>query len=669
MKAALHPRTHPLCPGGTRPPAAHRTESGVGVLIRSWLAAALLSGACGPAESGATAPSGTPSVPATTAAAALPESRATRASPATVLLVSIDTLRPDRLGTWGGQPEVAPRLDALARQAVVFDDALAPAPWTLPSHMTLLTGLDPLAHGVRTPTDRLSPEVETLAEVLSAQGFATAGFVDGGYVHGSYGFRQGFDTYDDDRSRRSVHGMRHLAPRAVQWLEQQHGRDVFLFVHTFDPHSPYDSAPPEILQRFRSRPAPDGEDDHALHFLSRFEQQRRVLGDYRRMSELLNDYDAGIHVADEGLGLLLDALSRSGRADDALIVVTSDHGESFFDCELHVGHGLLPSDAELRIPLVVRFPDGAGAGTRHAELTGLVDLAPTVLEALGFPVPPQWQGESLRGLVEGRPRATRSLVGSSSTLGRFFLATSEWLFITPMAKHPLAVARAHLGPESDEGVAYDFGAGDGAVTLRYDAGNDPFGLRERLQPGVQLFDRRVPDRQRRNLWLEQVRVGEELLAWLGRRLHASAALAAQRSAAALDGATPHEDAEQAAVLAALGYVGGELGDSPSPTDLPQLMRREAGAPQAPVERARLLTADRAVHRVRVLLAEGGTAGAAERAELQRAGRLYAEWLADHPKLLPRVSFRFRDCLAVAAAAGLRLDTAEWEDLVLEATGN
>src|SRR5678815_1423406 len=179
--------------------------------------------------------------------------------PRTVVLISIDTLRPERLGAYGNAADVSPNIDALAKDAVVFDQALALSPWTLPSHMTMLTGLDPVAHGVRKLGGVLSAHVTTLAEALKGAGFRTAAFTDGGLVHHSSGMGQGFEIYRDERNPDTmINGFQRLLPEALDWMRSTRHEDSFVFIHTFDVHSPYQVGDPGVIEQFRERPAPSG---------------------------------------------------------------------------------------------------------------------------------------------------------------------------------------------------------------------------------------------------------------------------------------------------------------------------------------------------------------------------------------------------------------------------
>jgi len=254
----------------------------------------------------------------------------------TVVLISIDTLRPERLGVYGNAPNVSPTIDAFAKEAVVFDNALSVSSWTLPSHMTMLTGLDPVAHGVRSALNKLSSRVNTVAELLAARGVSTAAFADGGFVASGWGLEQGFSVYDSEhRDSEGRTGFARYLPKCIEWLRGEKDKPVFLFLHSFDVHAPYDECDAEVLRQFRERPVSDGPLDPELYKGSftqiatemRFKQ-------YERISQMLNDYDAGVHEADAAVAQVFAALRETGRWDDALVIVTSDHGESFYDHRL-----------------------------------------------------------------------------------------------------------------------------------------------------------------------------------------------------------------------------------------------------------------------------------------------------------------------------------------------
>ncbi|RKY19708.1 MAG: hypothetical protein DRQ55_09985 [Planctomycetota bacterium] len=601
--------------------------------------------------------------------------------PRTVVLVSLDTLRPDRLGLYGGAPDVSPVMDELARGAVVFEQALASSPWTLPSHMTMLTGLDPLAHGVLNESVRLSPAVPTLAESLQHAGYTTAAFTDGGFVSAHHGFDQGFDHFDHERDTAAgqVNGFPRIMPEVIDWLggatlagdgESSAPRadgDLFLFLHTFDAHTPYDEVAPELLQPFRARPAPPSPDDHLLHWASHLRRQQHVgVSAYPRMASMLNDYDAGIREADLWLGRLVQQLKDIGRWEDTLLIVVSDHGESFFDHDLHVGHGLTLKDAEMRVPLIVRLPGGEGAGQRVPDLVGVVDIMRTVLEVEGLAAPDTTQGESLLGLVRGRERAVDWVLAESSNMRSFSLTTADYKYISPVGVKPLLIAERHLAPQSPptllgprEETVFSVklnGADD--VELRYDMAGDPLGLLDVLPSSHELYDRHADPDERRNLFLQDGH-GDVVRSMVGqskRRYEASQKLADEAGYLPEDYAP---DKAQARVLATLGYVQSGDRDELKRGRVSKTMKTWVEHPHVAPDTTLLIVGDRAVHRLRVRLAVGAPAHARDAQELTSVGDGWIVWAAEHPRFLSRVDWRLAELLELADAGGIELPRERW----------
>ena len=288
-----------------------------------------------------------------------------------VLLVTLDTTRADHLGPYGYAHVETPALDALAAQGLVFERCYAPVPLTLPSHSSLMTGLWPPRHGVRVNGERpLAEGAETLAELLSQRGYATGAAIGAFVLDRQFGLAQGFAHYDDDLSRGRDPGRFSYARRdaglvtdaALAWLRETGRGPYFLWVHYYDPHSPYEV------------PA-DAEAG-------------------RGGGSSLLPYDAALGYVDTQLARLWQSLDESGRAADTLVIVTGDHGEALWE-HGEVTHGLFTYDSTLRIPLLVRFPDRRAAGVRIAEPVALVDLFPSILTWVGAAVPPNLDGRVL----------------------------------------------------------------------------------------------------------------------------------------------------------------------------------------------------------------------------------------------------------------------------------
>lgn len=284
---------------------------------------------------------------------ATPPAGAAAGRPRTVVVLSVDTLRADRLGLYGARDVPTPHVDALGREAWVFERAWTVAPLTLPAHASLFTGLWPQAHGVRVNgAHRLPDDVPTLAEELRDAGFRGAGFVGAFPLERRFGLARGFDLWDDDLPRQADgfhyperRGGEVLA-RARAWLEGQPAdASLFLFVHFYDPHAEY--APPAPFDRdFAARP-----------------------------------YDGEVAYVDTLVGALRAALERAGRWGDCLFLFTADHGEALGE-EGEATHGLLLHEAGLHVPFVLRAP--GLAPQRRSEAVSLVDARPTLLARLGL---------------------------------------------------------------------------------------------------------------------------------------------------------------------------------------------------------------------------------------------------------------------------------------------
>jgi choline-sulfatase len=302
---------------------------------------------------------------------------------ANVLLVTIDTLRADRLGAYGNRDGLTPTLDGIARAGVRYARAISHAPMTLPSHTAILTGLSPRRSGVRNNTTfRLDDRVPTIATFLKKAGYRTGAFVGAFVLDSRFGLAKDFDVYDD----RLPHGDRasfHFAERrgdavvkaATDWIlgsnatnpdsrganpESRTQNPWFAWVHLFDPHAPY-AAPPE----FRTGRTP---------------------------------YDAEVAYADAMLGRLFESLRSAGQLDRTLIVVTADHGESLGE-HGETTHGLFAYESTIHVPMIV-----SGPGIRPAvvpDAVAHVDVVPTILDLVGAAIPPNLEG---RSLVDPIPR-------------------------------------------------------------------------------------------------------------------------------------------------------------------------------------------------------------------------------------------------------------------------
>jgi len=288
-----------------------------------------------------------------------------------VLLITLDTTRYDAVGFAGAPQGITPFLDRLEAESVVYDWARTVCPLTLPAHASILTGLYPPRHGLRTNGLRTLPEsADTLAERARESGYATAAFIAARVLADTTGLDQGFEIYDQPEPGAADLTVVQRPAAAVlaearAWLAARDGsRPFFAWVHLYDPHEPYD-APSEY-----------------------FEQVREVC------SPPFDKYYAEVAEMDAALGALFDDLRERGQWADTFCAVTSDHGEALGQ-HGEGTHGPYVYDATMRVPLLLRFPDGHRAGERSSEVVSLVDLYPTLLSAMGLVARDSIDGESL----------------------------------------------------------------------------------------------------------------------------------------------------------------------------------------------------------------------------------------------------------------------------------
>ncbi len=314
-----------------------------------------------------------------------------------VVLYVIDTLRADRLGCYGGRRPVSPRIDAFAREAVLFEHAVAQSSWTRSAMASIFTGKWPLAHGTNGRDDRLSDAAITLSERLRAAGYRTAARVTNPNVTPGFGFDQGFDDFSYLGETTGSDGV-HRA--AIDWLGAGAAETpFFLYLHTLDPHAPYVSPEP-----FRRRLAPDSSAaaaEHSLAVLGDLQTGRRQ-ADAAIRGELEALYDATVAFNDHSFGALLDELEARGLLEETLVILLSDHGEEFLE---HGGwqHGRALHAESIDVPLIIKAP-GSRGGRRVAQRVRQVDLLPTVLDLLDLPPAASVEGRSLQPLIDGSER-------------------------------------------------------------------------------------------------------------------------------------------------------------------------------------------------------------------------------------------------------------------------
>ena len=355
------------------------------------------------------------------------------------ILITLDTTRIDALSCYGQALDTTPALDRLAAESALYTQCRTVAPITVPSHASMLTGLYPPEHGLRdNGYGSLPPEAVTVAELASEAGLATAAFVAALVLDREAGLDQGFDLYDQpDRpaQRRGNHFVERPAEEmvdlALDWIEARGEERFLLWLHLFDPHAPWAQGRrgAELSARFAAAGA-------------------------------RADYLADVAAVDAELGRLFERLRSQGRLEDTAIVLVADHGEDLMD-HGEATHSALVYDTTVRVPLMIRYPDGFGAGTRSASTVSVIDVAPTLCAALGIP-----SGDS------NRPSLARSLWRAEAALDRMVYFES-WVGYLNYGWAPLVGVAGH-GHKCIH---------DGEQTELYGILNDPF-ERDDLRQGT-----------------------------------------------------------------------------------------------------------------------------------------------------------------------------------------
>jgi choline-sulfatase len=295
-----------------------------------------------------------------------------------VILISIDTLRADHLSAYGYHKIQTPNIDSFAQHGTIFTEVNSQIPLTLPSHMSLFTSTYPFENGVEENAEQVPPNAVTLASILRSHGYKTAAFIGSNLLDRRFGLDQGFDAYDSPFGAQTGRSPNPYSARvrrdgaivlraANQWLSAHRSQQVFLFIHLFDLHTPY-----------KLRPA-------------RGSNEPETAG-----------YDAEIEYVDQILGRFQQSLVQNGWWRNSLVVLLSDHGESLGD-HGELSHGYFIYQSTLHVPLIVHWPDTAPLYPERVNLpAGLIDVAPTILDALHLPAPPSFDGVSLLKLTNNQ---------------------------------------------------------------------------------------------------------------------------------------------------------------------------------------------------------------------------------------------------------------------------
>lgn len=339
-----------------------------------------------------------------------------------LILISIDTLRQDHVGAYGYERETTPNIDQLAATGLLFRNAIAQAPWTLPSHMSMLTGLYPSGHGVFSPQHRLTKDKLTIAELLRNSGYRTVAFTGGGFVREQFGY-QGFELFVQRPGHAERRQAEAVLASASEWMRRSPDQPFFMLFHTYQVHAPYDPPPEHDLFASDQYAGLIEVADRTYRDFNA-QKEHMTAADY---SYLIDKYDGNIHYTDAVIGNLFEELKRSELWERTVVILTSDHGENFDDhLQYELGHDELYSEV-LRIPLVLSGP-GIPAGRVTERVVESTDLMPTLLQLAGVTCPVQLDGSSLLDQLEspGEGEIAFSEHASTDRIGEVAATSRGW---------------------------------------------------------------------------------------------------------------------------------------------------------------------------------------------------------------------------------------------------
>ena len=329
-----------------------------------------------------------------------------------VILVSIDTLRADHLGCYGYQKNTSPNIDMLAADSILFERCYSHSPLTLPSHMSMLTSLYPVSHKLYDNTSEagleLDPTIITLADLLRENNFVTSAITGGAWVSAIFGFPKGFDLFLEN-TRNVDDNPEHLFSQTKNWIQRYQSQNFFLFLHTYEVHGPFFPPSPYNTQFTAEDALWKGVDPYKI--IAQEEGQKTELSDKER-ANLIALYDGEIRYTDEALiKPLVLLLNELNLYDKTMIIVTSDHGEEFYEHQGWLHFDTLYEEV-LHVPLIIKLPGSNYRGNRVSNISRVIDIGPTILDVLGINfsgVP--FEGASLMELIKKREKESRLSIG------------------------------------------------------------------------------------------------------------------------------------------------------------------------------------------------------------------------------------------------------------------
>jgi len=328
------------------------------------------------------------------------------------ILLSIDTLRPDHLGCYGYEKKTSPHLDALSEDSIIFKNTFSTTSWTLPAHVSLLTSMYTPNHLVNNSRQRISSDIPTLADIFRNNDFLCVAFTGGGFLSSRYGFSKGFDSYQELRKEGGDYSLRIDEAEALyghisDWLDRNHEKRFFLFLHTYQPHTPYENNS-EQGKMFLDENAKWERIIQSEIFGEEGGKYQTVLSQEEK-DNVIALYDGEIRYTDEYLiKPMIKKLKDLEIYDNSMIIITSDHGEEFYEHQTWL-HGVNLYNESLKVPLIIKFPNSHYRGERNTKIVSIVDIMPTMLEVAeiktsSFPL----DGKSLLDILDDEGRKERT---------------------------------------------------------------------------------------------------------------------------------------------------------------------------------------------------------------------------------------------------------------------
>lgn len=346
-----------------------------------------------------------------------------------ILLITLDALRPDHLGCYGYKRNTSPNIDKLAKEGIMFTQAIAQGTWTPPSTVSIITSTYPSMHQVVWYGDSINPEISTLTEIFKRQNYHT-GFISFSILNTIIGLNRGFDVFNADIENEDAHK---LTQKAIKWLKRNKNKPFFLWLHYWDTHLPYKASPPYdkiflndgIYYDEKIKNLSLSDSNICVKCIPKYGIKDNITdGNY-----YISQYDGAIRSVDNQIGFLVNALKRLRLYKNTLIIISADHGELLGENDIYFQHGVVFSDAILKVPLIITHNKLIPKNKVINCQVQSIDIVPTILEILKIDKPPSMQGFSLLPVILGRnnyPSAYAFLYANEAAYG---LRTSEWKLI------------------------------------------------------------------------------------------------------------------------------------------------------------------------------------------------------------------------------------------------